>query len=153
MASVPEILRGPFDLCGDHAEAWKPAHADAMGCGDVERAVRFGLFIIDDLQLQNARWAEDVRHGAEPFSWEMAERFAAGYQWWLERGRLVLDAIAECERAESDVEGAARFREKYREISLLPLDISKVRRSIESLEQGRGISRAQAMYALRNPVR
>ena len=152
MASVPELLRGPFDLYGDHAEGWKPAHAEGMRCGDVEQAVRFGLFIIDDLQQQNSRWAEDVRRRAESFSWDMAERFAAGYQWWLERGRLVLDTISQCERAGFDVEGAARFREKYREISLLPLDIAQVRRSIESLEQGRGISHTQAMYALRNPV-
>jgi hypothetical protein len=153
MASVPELLRGPFDLYGDHAETWKPAHVEAMRCRNVEQAIRFGLFIIDDIERQNSRWAEDMRRDAERFSWDMAQQFAAGYQWWLERGRLVLDAISECERAGVDVEEAARFREKYREISLLPLDIPQVQRSIESLEQGGGISHAKAMYALRNPVR
>lgn len=153
MATVPELFRKPFDLFGDHAEAWKPAHVEAMRCRDVEQAVRFGLFILDDIQRQNARWAEDVRAGAEPFSWDMAERFAAGYRWWLERSRLLLDAISDCQRAGFEVEGAPRLREKHQEISLLPLDISQVQRSIESLEQGRGISHTEAMYALRNPVR
>ena len=153
MASVPQLLHLPFDLYVDQAEAWKHAHVEAMHCRDVEQAVRFGLFIIHDIQRENSRWAQEVQCGAAPFSWQEAEQFAECYQWWLERSRLLLDEICRCEAVGFDVEQAAAFREQYREISLLPLDIAKVQRSVESLEQGGGISHAQALHALRNPVR
>jgi hypothetical protein len=47
------------------------------------------------------------------------------------------------------VEDAATFCEKLREVSLLPLDVAKVRRSIESLDRGDGIPLKQALDELR----
>ena len=74
-----------------------------------------------------------------PFTWETVRQFADAYQWWLAESTTLLAAVQAFEARGFGVDGAGRFREKIREVSLLPLDIEKVRRSIESLDRGEGI--------------
>ena len=149
MSTAFEFLNQQLGLYREQAEGWKPGHVEAMRCRDIEDAIRYGLFLLETIQRQNARWAEDVESKAVPFTWETAHQFADAYQWWLAESTTLLAAVEAFEARGFGVDGAGSFREKIREVSLLPLDIEKVRRSIESLDRGEGIPLKQAIDELR----
>jgi hypothetical protein len=149
MPTAFEFLNQQLGLYHEQAEGWQPEHIEAMRCRDIEDSIRYGLFILETIQRQNARWAEDVERGTVPFTWETADHFAQTYHWWLAESTTLSAAIQAFQARGFGVDGAAAFREKLREVSLLPLDIAKVQRSVESLERGEGIPLKQAMDELR----
>ena len=130
MSTTFEILNQQLGLYRQQAEEWKAGHIEAMRCRDIEDAIRYGLFLLETIQRQNARWAEDVEHKVVPFTWETARQFADAYQWWTAESRTLLAAVQAFEARGFGVDGAGNFREKNREVSLVPLDVEKVRRSI-----------------------
>ncbi len=67
--------------------------------------------------------------------------------------RPVLDWIDQCEKAGSRVRRAAEFRDAWREVSLMSLDVDRARQAIDSLDRGEGIPFDQAMHGLRNRLR
>jgi hypothetical protein len=133
----------------DQAEAWRDAHTEAMCCRDIEDAIRYGLFLIDAIQRQNSAWAEDIDRGLQVFSWEVAGQFANAYRSWHAQSETLLAAVRSFEARGLQVEGAGVLREKYREVSLLPFDMQRVRESIESLDRGEGTPLEQAIDELR----
>jgi hypothetical protein len=144
-----DFLEKQLGLYQDQADAWSDAHAEAMCCRDIEDAIRYGLFLIDAIQRQNAGWAEDIDRGLQVFSWEVAKQFANAYRSWHAQSETLLAAVRSFEARGFQVEGAVMLREKYREVSLLPFDLQRVRESIESLDRGEGTPLEQAMDELR----
>ena len=148
MPTAFEFLERQLGLYRDQVEGWQPEHVEAMRCRDIEDAIRCGLFVLEMIQRQNQRWAEDIERNLMPFTWETADQFAKTYQWWEAESTNLLKAIQAFESRGFGVDGAAMLREKVCEVSLLPLDIAQVRRSIESLERGKGVPLKQAMDEL-----
>jgi hypothetical protein len=144
-----DFLEKQLGLYRDQAETWPASHVEAMRCRDIEDAIRYGLFLLEAIQRHNAAWSDDIQRGATDFSWEVARQFARSYRWWHELSTTLLAAIGEFESQGFQVEGAGAFREKYRDVSLLPLDIEQTRKSIESLEQGEGVPLRQGIDELR----
>jgi hypothetical protein len=124
-----------------------------MVCRKVEDCVAYGLFLLDRIKHHNAEWAETVAQHPGEFSWRSSEEFARAYGVWQEHSRQVLRCIEACEERAYRVDRADEFREACREVALLPLDIDEVRRSVEALEQGRGITFESTARALQDQVR
>lgn len=146
--AMPELDASPLDLYRDKAGSWRDANVEAMRRRELEENVRVGLFVLEEIQRHNALWGEDIERGKEQFSWESAERFANEYRAWQNESAVLRRAVGEFEQREFAVDGAGVLREKYREVALLPLDISRVRHSIETLEHGKCIPLLQAMDEL-----
>jgi hypothetical protein len=144
-----DFLEKQLGLYRDQAETWREAHAEAMCCRDIEDAVRYGLFLSDSILRQNSQWSEDIEDAAAEFSWEVAEKFANAYRSWLAQSETLLAAIRVFEARGFHVEGVEPLRERYREVSLLPLDLDRVQGTIGSLERGEGVPLEQAMNELR----
>ena len=125
-------------------------HRAVEVCWLVEDALRFGLSVLDSLRRLTAQWADEARgQPAADFSWDVPDRLAPFYRLWQTASGMMLVAVRACEEQGYAVEGAGPFREACREVSLMSLDIPRVRQSIESLRQGGGIPLRQAMDELR----
>jgi hypothetical protein len=132
-------------------EQWLRDHREVQACWMAEDAIRFGLSILESLRSLTAQWAEQTR--ARPpaeFSWDVPDQLAEVYRRWQQGSTTTLDAVRGCEEAGYTVEGANQLREACREVSLMSLDIPRVRQSIESLQQGGGTTLRQAMDELRH---
>jgi hypothetical protein len=149
MAGVPGFC-GPLGgfFARERPEPWKPAHDVAMGCRDLEEAVQTGLGLYVLIDAANRRVADAARAGVMEFDWETAEHFAAAYRWWLDGARPLIEAVKEYECNGFEVERAAEFRETFRAVSLLPLETESIRRNVEALESGKGITLGQALNEL-----
>ena len=121
-----------------------------MACRDLEEAIAVGLGLFELIHDANKRWADAVRDGKAVFSWQSAEQFAAAYRWWLDGAQPVLGAIGQCEKRGLDVEQGRKFRDVYREVSLLPLDVQRAQASDAAAEKGLGAPFDQAMDELQN---
>jgi len=155
VSPMPDAVRqilGPLGALfpSQHVEAWKPAHAEAMACRDLDEAVANCLAFYTLIHGANQRWADAIDSGATSFSWSAAEQFAAAYRWWHQGATLLEQAIAESERRGFEVEHAQEFRDAIREVSLLPLDVDRVKSSIAALKNGKGIPFEQAMDELQD---
>jgi hypothetical protein len=150
------LLNDQLKCCRVHAqtvEPWKEEHDRAMACWTVDDLVSLLLFVLQRLRRHNTRWAQDVQKERGLFSWELARSFADAYRAWYETSQLALKAVDACQRHGFSVSEAAQLREESRQVALMSLDLDRVRRSIESLEAGRGIPFAQAMDELRHHLR
>jgi len=107
-----------------------------------------GLDLYQMIHQCNVRWSETLENERAPFNWDTAEAFARAYRWWLENARWVLQGIIDCERQGYDVERAEEFRQIIQDVSLLPLDVASVRRNLEAVQRGEGISIEQALDEL-----
>lgn len=143
------FLESQLGLYKEQCECWKVAHEEAMRCRCIEDAISFGLTILKSIQRHNEVWASQIERGLVEFNWDDAKKFANWYSWWLERSKLLLAAVEESEKHGFSVEGANIFREQIIDISLLPLDIDNTKKSIESLEEGKGIPLRRAIDELR----
>jgi hypothetical protein len=141
-----------FDDQSKVLESWQSAHTEAMYCRYIEDQISLGLSIFANISRHQQRWSEEVQRQAEIFSWEIAEEYASCYRWWKKKSEELLKAIVDGENRGFQVGGAQEFREKLREVSLMSLDIQRIKQSMESLEAGHGVAFDQAMYALRHPV-
>ena len=121
-----------------------------MACRDLEEAIAVGLGLFQLIHEANKRWADDVQAGKAAFSWQSAGQFVAAYRWWLDGAQPVLRAIAQCENRGSDVEQGQRFRDVYREVSLLPLDVQRAQASDAAADKGLGVPFDQAMDELQD---
>ena len=132
-------------------EQWERDHHALEACWLVEDALRFGLSILESLRRLTAQWAHQTRkRPAVEFSWDVPERLAEVYRRWQRFSGTMLEAVRGCEEMGYTVEGAGQLREACREVSLMSLDIPRVRQSIDSLREGAGITLQQAMDELRS---
>jgi len=130
-------------------ESWKIAHQEAMACCDIEDAIGLGLSILENLRRRSGKYAQ-----CETLSWPEASDQARVYRMWLDATRRLLEGpVRELEQMGFVVQAADELRRACREISLLPLDTDRVRRSLESLETGEGVPMKQAIDGLRNRLR
>lgn len=154
MTDRSQFLERQLNLYKAQAEeGWKLAHEAAMACRRVEDVIAHGLFVLGRIKALNAEWDADLRRGEAEFSWEVAEQIASLYREWQVNSRVALQAIQACEQRGYHVEDAEEFRAALHEVAMLPLDVERTRKSIEALEQGRGITFDQAMHELRTRVR
>ncbi len=127
-------------------EQWERDHHAVQARWLAEDALRFGLSVLESLRRLIAQWADQTRNRpAAEFSWAIPERLAAVYRHWQEVSGTMLELVRAFEELGYTIEGAGPLREAYREVSLMSLDIPRVRQSIESLREGRGITLQQAM--------
>jgi len=150
------FLSEQFGLCESHAQAletWKIEHETAMACAQLEDTIELMLSMLRSLRRHNERWAAHVQDVPGGFSWDTVRKFAELYRQWHRLSQRVLDAVGLCEAEGFVVQGADQLREESRQVALMSLDTDRVRRSIESLEEGRGIPFAQAMDELRDHLR
>lgn len=130
-------------------ESWKIAHQEAMACCDIEDAIGLGLSILENLRRRSSKSCECGK-----LSWPETSDQARVYSLWLDATRRLLDgAVRDLEQMGFVVERADALRQACREVSLLPLDTDRVRRSLESLENGEGVPMEQAIDELRNRLR
>jgi hypothetical protein len=129
------------------------SHLQAMHCSNLEDVIGLGLHTLESMKRHNRKWSADVRSGETEFSWDDAERFAKAYGDWLQATRAILDAVALCEGRGFEVNGADRLRAASQDVSLMSLNTERLRASVESLQQGRGIPHATAMNELRDNLR
>jgi len=134
-------------------ESRKEAHDQVIACWAVDDLVGLLLFVLQRLRRHNDRWARAVREERDSFSWDVARSLADAYRAWYETSQLAFKAVDACQRHGFAVGDAAQLREESRQVALMSLDTDRVRRSIESLEEGRGIPFAQAMDELRHHLR
>jgi len=143
-----------YDEQAQSLESWQVDHKAAMLCREVEDTIGLGLTILAGIRRHNKEWTREVERTPATFLWEDAEFFAGRYRWWHEKTAILLRVIEFCE---SDcgfvVDGASDLRQEHNEVSLMSLDTERVRESILSLEEGRGIPPKQAMNELRNRLR
>jgi hypothetical protein len=109
------------------------------------------LSVLESLRRLTAEWAEATRkRPAVEFSWDIPDRFAEVYRRWQEFGGKMVEVVRAFEALGYAVEGADDLRNECREVSLMSLDIPRVRQSIDSLREGDGITLQQAMDELRH---
>ena len=151
-----DFIEERLDLLGRQAqrlEQWEHDHQVVQLCWLVEDGLRSGLSNLESLRRLTAQWAEETRgRPAAEYPWDAANRLAEVYRRWQKFGGMMLVAVRACEEQGYTIEGAGPFREACREVSLMSLDIPRVRQSIESLRQGGGIPLRQAIDELRNRV-
>ena len=153
MAPESQFLEGQLGLYGEQSEKseqWKSDHDKVKYCWEIEDAIEFGLSIITSINRLKDRWAFEIEKEKGKFSWEDSKKIASYYKWWLKRTKLLLSAVKVFEDFGFTVVGADKLREEYREVSLLPLNVNAVKKSVHSLEQGHGIPLSQALDGLRN---
>ena len=152
MSDVSRQVFGPLGAFfpSEHGEAWKPAHDAAMACRNLEEAIGNALGFYGLIHEANKRWAKAIDSGAASFSWSIAEQFAGAYRWWRDGAVALENAVAESERQGFEVERAQEFRDAIREVSLLPLDVDRVKSSIVALKNGKGVPFEQAMDELQD---
>ena len=145
--------RTMYQEISEQAETWKADHREAMHCRDIEEAIEIGLAILNNIRRRGEHWAREVEEGRVLFSWDGSQEVAELYRWWQSRSANLLQAIEACEREHYQVEGADRFRDALRDVSLMSLDVDRDRQSLASLATGSGIPAKEAMDALRRGVR
>lgn len=151
MISPPDFLQEQLDLYGEQSGGLEPClvpPADAA-CRSLEQVIDFGLGLLARIQKENDRWAADIEAGAIEFSWEASEAFAQRYRQWREMSDRILRAAKKCEDSGCSVERAQELKDAFRKVSLMALNTQRTRRSIESLEAGRGVPHAEAIDELR----
>jgi len=132
----------------EEVESWRLAHDEAMACSDIEDAIGLGLSILDNLRRRGGSGAERGN-----LSWEEASDQARAYRVWLDTTRHLLEGARRLEQAGFVVQRADELRRACGEVSLLPLDTDRIRRSLESLEGGEGVPTSEAIDGLRNRLR
>jgi hypothetical protein len=153
---LPDSLSQQLELYGQQSEqleTWKAAHTEAMLCRDVEDAACLGLAVLANLRRRTENWKQIVEDRPTSFSWQQWDELAAGYREWCRATALLIEGIEVCEKHGYRIEGHDTLRQAFHETSLMPLDTDRVRRSIESLETGRGTPAEQAMDGLRDRLR
>lgn len=156
MSNASQLVGDPLALYllpGTLEGAAAPPQRASLACRDLEEVIEAGLALLAVFRASNERWADAVRAGRTGFSWDEARQLANRFQWWLDRSRPVLDWLDQCEKAGSRVRRAAEFRDAWREVSLMSLDVDRARQAIDSLDRGEGIPFDQAMHGLRNRLR
>ncbi len=146
-------LIAQLDFCRSQAETiegWKREHDLAMACRLTEDVIEIALAALRNLRRHNQGWADLVERQEEAFSWDTARRFADAYRKWQDLAEDLVRSIDACKDHGFSVEGENKLREAQRGVSLMPLEIDRVRESIESLERGNGVPFAQAMDELRS---
>jgi len=96
---------------------------------------------------------DEIENGDAEFSWQLIREFNEAYRWWLDHSNVLMGAVAAYEAENYRVEGADEFRTQIQDVSLMSLDIDRDRRSVASLEEGRGVPAKKAMDDLRNHLR
>ncbi|HEX7448743.1 MAG TPA: hypothetical protein VF306_14420 [Pirellulales bacterium] len=124
-------------------------HAEAVTCRALEQVIDFGLALLGRIEKENDRWAAEIEAGRVEFTWDASEAFAQRYRQWREMSDRLLRAIRKCEDSGCSAERAQELKDACRRVSLMALDTQRTRRSIESLEAGRGVPHAEAIDELR----
>jgi len=153
VAMTGQIFREQFSLYGRQVERWKIDHEEAMICLDVEDLISLGLTVLASLRRWTEVLARNLEYGQTEFSWEESGSLAELFRQWLGHSTTLAKLIEDCESLAYDIAGADNFRRECREVSLMSLDVDKVRRSIDSLRAGQGTPSGQAMDELRHNLR
>lgn len=152
MVSPPDFLQEQLDLYGEQSgeiEPWLAPQAEAMTCLALDQLIDFGLALLGRIEKENDRWAADIEAGKLEFTWDASEAFAQRYRQWREMSDRILRSMKKCEHSDCSIERAQELKDACRKISLMALDTQRTRRSLESLEAGRGVSHAEAIDELR----
>jgi hypothetical protein len=150
------FLSKQLGLCESQAqvlETWETAHEEAMACTQLEDSIELMLSMLRSLRRHNEHWAVHLQEAPEDFSWDNVRKFAELYRKWHELSQRTLDVVDLFKAEGFVVQGADQLRDESHQVALMSLDTDRVRRSIESLEEDRGIPFAQAMDELRHHLR
>jgi hypothetical protein len=133
--------------------AWMQSHLENMQCQGLQDLIGFGLLTLDGIKRHNRQWTDSVRSGQTEFSWADSEHFAKVYLAWLRATLPILEVASRCEQRSCELERLDELRSAFEDVSLMSLDAQRLKSSVESLEQGRGIPHAKAMNDLRDSLR
>jgi hypothetical protein len=142
---VGNLLQQSLDLYNeswqkDHSEVMrKYAHAD--GLCDV---IRFGSNLFDRLEAA-------LREGRTDTCAGVADALTSIGSWY-ETSSAVISAIEELEQEDYSVELANELRSRHRQAGSILEDLQDASRAIEAVYDGRGVSLAEFLNELRNPV-
>jgi hypothetical protein len=99
------------------------------------------------------RWSEAISAAAIEFNWDESRQLSALYQGWLDAAGRLPPHLSEWDAKYSPLRGAEEFWSNLRRVQLMSLDTDRTKRSIESLQQGKGSSFGSAMEELRHTLR
>jgi hypothetical protein len=94
-----------------YQEAWKRDHDLAMECRDCEELVAIGLHVYGLLEEREARWRDQVFHGAVPFEAKLDEAFRRAHELWVMTTQAILqEQVDGLERQFDEVKVAGELR-------------------------------------------
>lgn len=112
----------------------------------VENLIVDSLTFLESWRQSMSDWADDIEEGDVQFSWKEAELYARPLRWWLRLAGEVISSIQEYELKGFEIKQASEFREAYRDVSLMRLDIDRARKEHEATDT---ISFEQALEDLK----
>lgn len=118
----------------------------------IEDTVALLNFLLARIDRNCERWSDAVVERAAPFEWSLSRDLAELYQSWLTLAHTLSAALDRSE-AFRQLQHVDEFREGIRRVSLMSLDTDRTKRSVESLQQGRGMSLDTAREWLRDKLR
>lgn len=146
------FLNAQIDLYAAQSEAADSGFAvvPTANCDDVEDAIALGLATFASLRRHSQSWAADAALGKVEFSWDVSRGFAEQFQRWKAMTAVLLRVIDRCKVRRHEITGEGELRSAFKDVSLMPLDVDRMRAAYESLQEGKGISHAEAMNELRH---
>jgi hypothetical protein len=120
---------------------------------ELESVVALALLMVSQVDRLRATWFPADREDPSGFDWDRAKQVAGLYTQWLSAVEPIIAKMRLPESPIAKLNGSEELKARYSDVKLMSLDIDRVRESIESLEQGRGIPFDIAMEELRNNLR
>ena len=102
---------------------------------DVVALLNFQLSRIDNVC---ERWSGAIAENAALFSWDDSKKLSELYKGWLGVAETIAPHLHAWVVRLGELPGAPEFQANLRRIQLMSLDTERSKRSIDSLEQGKG---------------
>ncbi len=134
--SLSEKLSRRIELFRDEVEHWQEAHAEAMACHELQDALKFGLWLHEQINSAEAHWYAAVDTGTIPFNVEEENGIGKLYSLWLLPSDRLLQEIDRFESSGFQVDRAEEFREAVSQAKSCAWhgDVSpEVRQRVESM--------------------
>ncbi len=99
-----------------YIENWQQAHYQAIACRDLEDELLRGVKLFDFLCAEEEKWRSDVLNHREQYSPTLEKFFLALFELWSRPCQSLLEAIARVQAGGFEVEHAAEFESRCREV-------------------------------------
>jgi len=151
-ASDFELLKELLAISERSAVARLPSEK-STGRRELEERIAFSLFLVSRIDRFGRFERQEGKFDPAAIDWGLAREVNDLYTRWLDAVEPTVSKLASLKKEYGMLDGAEELRAGYRDVKLMSLDTDRVRESIESLEQGRGIPFDIAMEELRNNLR
>jgi hypothetical protein len=119
----------------------------SIGRRELEDRIAFSLFLVSRIDRVRRSVPRQEKFDPAAIDWDRARVVNDLYTRWLEP---IVSKMAALEQEYGKLDGSEDLRARYRDVKLMSRDTDRVKSSIESLLQGKGIPFDRAMEELRN---